>query len=316
MSGSHYGRVAVLMGGTSPERGISLLSGHTVHEALQRSAVDAHEVDLGRHGLCFLCRERFDRAFILMHGCPGEDGTIQGALETLGMPYTGSGILASALSMNKCVSKRIWRSLGLPTPNWMEVTAPDTLTAAAERLGLPLILKPVQSGSSLGASRVNRSGELEKAWHHARRHGDRVMAETWVEGDEYTASILQDDVLPLLRLEPAREFYDYVAKYRADDTRYHCPCGLPPEEEERLAGLALDAFRGLGARGWGRVDFILDSEGRPWLLELNTVPGMTVRSLVPMAARQAGLSFDDLAVAVLETSTLPGDTEPAGRKFE
>ncbi len=298
-----YGRVAVLMGGPAAEREVSLASGRQVLEALRRRGVDAHPVDVqDARVVRTLMDGGFDRVFNVLHGRLGEDGVVQGALGLMGLPYTGSGVLASALAMDKARSKQLWAAEGLPTPPfaWLETdTDPDELV---EQLGLPLMIKPAREGSSIGMSKVERAEELRGAWERAARYDHRVIAEAWVDGAEYTVAILGEEALPAIRLETPRAFYDYQAKYRAEDTRYHCPCGLPAEEEARLAALALRAFRTLGAQGWGRVDLMVDTQGRPWLIELNTVPGMTDHSLVPMAARAAGIDFDELVLAILETS--------------
>ncbi len=298
-----YGRVAVLMGGPAAEREVSLASGNQVLAALQRRGVDAHPLDVADPGVVrTLLDDGFDRVFNVLHGRLGEDGVLQGALGLMALPYTGSGVLASALAMDKARSKQLWAAEGLPTPPfaWMdEHSDPEALVA---RLGLPLMIKPAREGSSIGMNKVERAEDLRSAWEQATRYDHRVIAEAWVDGAEYTVAILGGEALPAIRLETPRTFYDYQAKYRAEDTRYHCPCGLAPEEEARLADLALRAFHTLGAQGWGRVDLMIDTQGQPWLIELNTVPGMTDHSLVPMAARAAGMEFDDLVLAILETS--------------
>ena len=297
-----FGRVAVLMGGRAAEREISLRSGDAVLQSLRRSGVDAVAVDVDGDVLQCLREGGFARAFIVLHGRGGEDGVIQGALETLGLPYTGSGVLASALSMDKLRSKQLWQGAGLPTPPAMVLAEEADLALAPARLGLPLIVKPVHEGSSLGMSRVDEAAALADAWRTARELDNEVLAERWVEGVEYTAAIVGETTLPLIRIETPRAFYDYAAKYEATDTRFHCPCGLPAAREAQLQALALRAFRALGCRGWGRVDFICDATGAPWLIEVNTVPGMTDHSLVPMAARAAQMSFDALVWRILEQS--------------
>lgn len=296
-----FGKVAVAMGGTSAEREISLRGGRAVTAALQRQGVDAVAVDIGARPLAALGGKGFDRVFNLVHGRGGEDGVLQGLLEALGLPYTGSGVLGSALSMDKLAAKLCWRGAGLPTPDWVVLREAGDLTACAGRLGFPLIVKPILEGSSIGMSKVETAAELAAAWEAARDYGP-VMAEAWIDGEEYTAAMLQGGMLPLIRLETPRAFYDFEAKYRADDTRYLCPCGLPAAEERALQQLAARACGVLRVSGWGRVDLFRDRQGRPWLIEVNTVPGMTDHSLVPMAARAAGLDFERLVWRILETS--------------
>ncbi|MEE9161199.1 MAG: D-alanine--D-alanine ligase [Gammaproteobacteria bacterium] len=297
-----FGKVAVMMGGSSAEREISLQSGQAVFEALQRQEVDAHIVDPRENLMTQLASGNFDRVFIALHGRGGEDGLMQGLLETLELPYTGSGVLGSSLAMDKCRSKRIWQSHGLPTPAFVELNEHSDWQEVVEYLGLPLIIKPVREGSSYGASKVMESGEMESAWRQAHEFDERVMAESWIVGGEYTAAVLGDEVLPMIRLETPREFYDYEAKYIADTTQYHCPCGLDADIENELGKLAFEAFKVLDASGWGRVDFMLDAEDKPWLIEVNTIPGMTSHSLVPMSAKKAGMSFDDLTLRILASS--------------
>ena len=293
------GKVAVLMGGLSAERDVSLRSGAAVLAALQRQNVDAHGVDVGRDIVPVLLDGGFDCAFIALHGRRGEDGVIQGVLETLNIPYTGSGVLGSALSMDKVRSKQVWQAAGLPTPAFAVLNNDSDWSAVVDELGLPLAVKPVHEGSSLGATCVQRPEYLEPAWRSAMKFDAAVMAEPWVIGEEYTVGILGDEALPVIRLETSREFYDYDAKYNADDTRYHCPSGLDAASEQQFQALALRAFTILGASGWGRIDFMLDKNGEPWLLENNTVPGLTDHSLVPMAAQAAGIGFDELVLRIL-----------------
>jgi len=297
-----FGKVAVLMGGRSAEREISLKSGTMVLDALKKSGVDAHAFDPRDHGLEGLKAQRFDRAFIALHGRFGEDGTVQGALEYLGIPYTGSGVMASALSMDKWRTKLLWRAAGLPTPDYELMSARTDPARLAARLGLPLMVKPAREGSSIGMSKVTTIERITPAYELAARYDDVVIAERFVEGIELTAAILGDEPLPLIRLETPREFYDYEAKYFAGDTRYICPCGLPAEQERSVQRTALEAFRLLGCSGWGRVDAMLDRDGKLQLLEVNTIPGMTDHSLVPMAARAKGISFEDLVVRILDTA--------------
>ncbi len=299
------GKVALLMGGWSAEREVSLRSGAAVLEALEARGVAVTGIDVGRDICETLQAGGYDRAFIMLHGRGGEDGTIQGLLEILGLPYTGSGVLGSALAMDKMASKRLWSGMGLPTPEFVTIGSEEELELAGA-LGHPLMIKPAREGSSIGMSRVQDSAQLRNAWVMARQYDDRVLAERWVEGTEYTVAILGQEALPLIRLETPREFYDYEAKYEAGDTGYHLPCGLPPEAERRLQELALKAFHSVGATGWGRVDLMVDGEGQPWLIEVNTVPGMTDHSLVPMAARGAGIDFEELAWRILAITAETG----------
>lgn len=299
---ARYGRVAVLMGGTSAERAVSLETGTAVCAALQRRGIDACTVDVGADFLPAFAGAGFDRAFIALHGRGGEDGTMQGALATLGIPFTGSGVLGSALAMDKVRTKWVWQHHGLPTPRYLEIDADPDVERVITALGLPLMVKPVHEGSSCGATPVRSAAALAQAWRKARALDARVLVEQLIEGAEYTVGILGDQVLPVIKLETPNEFYDYEAKYLLDTTRYLCPCGLPPERERDIGQLALRAFRLAGASGWGRVDLMLDGAGQPYLLEVNTVPGMTSHSLVPMAARHAGIGFDDLVLRILDTS--------------
>ncbi len=297
-----YGRVAVLMGGTSAEREVSLETGSAVCAALRRVGIDAEAVDAGDGFLRGFANAGFDRVFIALHGRGGEDGTVQGALTMLGMPFTGSGVLGSALAMDKVRSKWIWYSHGLPTPAFVEINASADIKRIVPELGLPVMVKPVHEGSSCGASRVVDATGLDAAWRKAQALDGRVLVEQWITGAEYTVAILGAQVLPMIKLETPNEFYDYEAKYLSESTRYLCPCGLPADQERELGQLALRAFELVGASGWGRVDLMVDAQGRPWLLEVNTVPGMTSHSLVPMAARYAGISFEELVVRILDTS--------------
>jgi D-alanine-D-alanine ligase len=290
------------MGGRSAEREISLKSGTMVLNALKKKGVDAHAFDPRDSGLDALKAQRFERAFIALHGRFGEDGTVQGALEYLGIPYTGSGVMASALAMDKWRTKLLWAAAGLPTPGY-ELLGPRTDSAGlAARLGLPLMVKPAREGSSIGMSKVTSIEKIAPAYGLAARYDDIVIAERFIEGIELTAGILGEEPLPLIRLETPREFYDYEAKYFADDTRYILPCGLPAAQEQAVQRAALEAFRVLGCSGWGRVDAMLDRGGGLHLLEVNTIPGMTDHSLVPMAARARGISFEDLCVRILESA--------------
>ena len=294
----NFGKVAVLLGGRSAEREVSLKSGHAVLAALQSSGVDAQAFDPAERELAEL--KGFDRVFIALHGRYGEDGTIQGALELMGIPYTGSGVLASALAMDKWRTKLVWQAAGVPTPRDALLSAHSNFDQVAADLGLPLMVKPASEGSSIGMSKVMRAEDLKMAYELAAKHDRTVIAEQFVAGVEYTAAILGDKALPLIRLETPHTFYDYNAKYIANDTRYICPCELAPQAERAVQSLALKAFELLGCQGWGRADLIVDESGTPYFLELNTSPGMTDHSLVPMAARQAGLSFEQLVLRILE----------------
>jgi len=297
-----FGRVAVLFGGTSAEREISLETGGAVLAALRRREVDAVGVDTAVGFIPLLQEKNFDRVFIALHGRGGEDGTVQGLLEVMGIPYTGSGVLGSALAMDKVRSKWIWQTHGLPTPPFATLSNEEELQAAADRMGFPLMIKPVHEGSSCGVTRVTERRLLQDAWLEAKKFDNDVIAERWISGSEYTVSILNGEVLPVIRVETTREFYDYRAKYLDDTTRYSCPCGLDPAQEQALARQALSAFQLLAAEGWGRVDLMLDRSGQAWFIEVNTIPGMTSHSLVPMAAKQAGIEFDDLVLRILADS--------------
>jgi D-alanine-D-alanine ligase len=297
-----FGRVAVLQGGSSAEREISLLTGAAVLAALKRRGVDAHGFDPATRDLSELRRDGYARAWIALHGPGGEDGTAQGALEFLGLPYTGSGVTGSAIGMDKLRSKRLAAAIGVPTPDFVVLRTEADLDAALQRLGLPMIVKPASQGSSVGMTRVDKAEELPAAWKAATQHEPVAFAEPWITGGEYTVAILQGQALPSIRIETPRTFYDYEAKYFRNDTRYFCPSGLAAPAEQQLAQRALAAFDVCGAEGWGRADFMMTQQGEPLLLEINTVPGMTDHSLVPMAARTAGIDFDELAWRILETS--------------
>jgi D-alanine-D-alanine ligase len=297
-----FGRVAVLFGGDSSEREISLLTGHAVLAALQERGVDAHAFDPRDLPLPELLARNFARVWIALHGPGGEDGTLQGALEYLGVPYTGSGVMGSAIAMDKLRTKRLAQASAIPTADFVVLSGEQDFDHALERLKLPLIVKPATQGSSVGMSKVERAQELAAAYAAAAAFETLVFAEPWLPGKEYTVAILQDAALPSIRIETPKTFYDYDAKYFRDDTRYFCPSGLSASAEAHLANLALAAFEAVGASGWGRADFMMDAAGRPLLLEVNTIPGMTSHSLVPMAARAVGIDFAELAWRVLETS--------------
>ena len=299
--GTHLGKVAVLMGGKSAEREISLMSGSGVLKALRAKGIDAHAFDPAERDVFDLRREGYARCFIALHGRGGEDGTIQGALEILGIPYTGSGVLGSAVGMDKWRTKMIWIANGLPTPRFRILTEKENWQSVARELKLPLIVKPANEGSTLGLTKVFSVKELPAAYElAAKKYRDTALAEEFIDGPEYTASILGETALPLIRIEAPQGNYDYQHKYFTDDTKYHCPCGLSAKKEKELQALALQAFRVAGCSGWGRIDIMLDARKRPWLLEVNTSPGMTGHSLVPMAARAVGISYEDLCAKILK----------------
>jgi len=296
-----FGKVAVLMGGPSSEREISFLSGNAVLGALREKGVDAHAFDPRERSLFDLRRDGYDRVFIALHGRFGEDGTVQGALETLGIPYTGSGVMASALAMDKWRTKLVWLASGIATPRYRMVDATTDWAGVIAELGLPLIVKPVREGSTIGLTRVDADagGELARAYAAAAQYDDLVMAEEFVAGTELTASILGERALPLIRIDAPQGNYDYHHKYFSNETRYYCPAGLPEEKEREIRQAALAAFRIVGCSGWGRLDLMLRPDGSFSFLEVNTSPGMTGHSLVPMAAKEAGLSFGELCVEIL-----------------
>jgi D-alanine-D-alanine ligase len=297
-----FGKVAVLYGGWAAERPVSLKSGAAVLAGLQASGVDAHGIDVDRNIIKTLQDGGFDRVFNILHGAGGEDGVLQGALEILGLPYTGCGVMASAISMDKLMTKRVWAGAGLPTPAYRVLTAATDFEAVVAELGLPLMVKPTTEGSSIGMSKVKAAADVAGAYRKAAECSAVVIAEQWVTGAEYTAGIVAGESLPLIRLEVPGEFYDYEAKYVSDDTRYFCPCGLDAAEEQAMQVLAQQAFAAVGGRGWGRVDLMRDAQGKAWLIEVNTNPGMTDHSLVPMGARAIGMDFNALVVRILETT--------------
>jgi D-alanine-D-alanine ligase len=297
---SDFGKVAVLLGGKSSEREISLMSGKAVLEGLRRAGVDAHPFDPSERELFDLKKEGYARVFIALHGRYGEDGTVQGALELLGIPYTGSGVMASALCMDKVRTKMIWLANDLPTPRYEVITAKSNWKALPKKLGLPIIVKPAHEGSTLGLTKVIDAADLQNAYDHAARYDRLVLAEEFVSGEELTAGFVGDQALPLIRIEAPQGNYDYQNKYFTDDTKYICPCGLPAAEERRIQDLVMRAADVLGCSGWGRADLIRRADGTVSLLEINTSPGMTGHSLVPMAAKVAGISFDQLVVRILE----------------
>ncbi len=297
-----FGKVAVLMGGKSAEREISLLSGNNVLAGLRRKGIDAQAFDPAERPVFDLIRDGYQRAFLALHGRYGEDGTVQGALELMGIPYTGSGVMASALCIDKLRTKLVWQAIGVPTPRHEVLTAVSDWSAVSQRLGLPLVVKPAHEGSSIGLTKVASIEKIQAAYELAARYDALVIAEEFIAGRELTAAFLGGLALPLIWIEAPQGNYDYQNKYFSDATRYHCPCGLPAAREQELQALAMHAVDVLGCEGWGRADLILHDDGRAFLLEMNTTPGMTGHSLVPMAARAAGIEFDDLVLRILETA--------------
>ncbi len=301
--GKEFGKVAVLFGGDSAEREVSLSSGEAVLAGLRAGGIDAHGIDKDERVLETLRTGRFDRVFNVLHGRGGEDGTLQGALDTMGLPYTGSDVLACALAMDKVRTKLVWQALGIPTPESVRVSSERELEAAADELGFPLAVKPVHEGSSVGVGRAEDGEGLLSAWWQANEYDNEVLIEHWVEGVEYTAAMLDGAILPLIKLETPRTFYDYDAKYADDSgTRYTCPCGLDEQRERRILKLAARAFDAIGVTGWGRVDLLCNEDGAPFFIDVNTAPGMTSHSLVPIAAAHKGIDFDELVWRVLESS--------------
>ena len=297
---SGFGKIAVLFGGRSAEREVSLMSGSNVLKALQQAGLDAHAFDPAEREIFELKRDGFNRVFIALHGRYGEDGTVQGALELMGIPYTGSGVMASALAMDKVRTKMVWTAAGIPTPRFEVVDAGSDWAGVAKRLGLPLIIKPAREGSTIGLTKVTAAAQLPEAYALASRHDPFVMAEEFIAGEELTAGFLGDQALPLIRIEAPQGNYDYQNKYFSDETKYHCPCGLPEAEELRIRAMVMKSAQALGCAGWGRADLIRRADGSVQFLEMNTSPGMTGHSLVPMAAKQAGLSFNDLVLRILD----------------
>lgn len=297
-----FGKVAVLMGGSAAEREISLNSGQAVYQALKNQGVDVIAVDVTGSPIAALSAVKVDRVFNIIHGRGGEDGVLQAVLEVLGLPYTGSGVMASALSMDKLRTKLCWQGMGLSTPKWFVMQTALDIDNCIAALGFPLIVKPAQEGSSIGMSKANNQDELMKAFTLAQQYQCDVYAEQWVQGQEYTVGVLDGEALPVIRLQTPNEFYDFDAKYRANTTQYHCPCGLSVEREQQLQALAVKACQGLAIKGWARVDVFIDANDSSQLIEVNTVPGMTDHSLVPMAAKVAGVDFNELVWRILETS--------------
>lgn len=299
----NFGRVAVLYGGSAAERSISLVSGAAVLKALQEAGVDAHRFDPAERDIVEV--QSYDCAFIVLHGRGGEDGVIQGVLEQFQVPYTGSGVMASAIGMDKARTKQLWLGCGLPTPTYRRLYAGMDFAAVVADLGLPLMVKPSREGSSIGMAKVYNAEDLAKAYDVAAEHDSEVIAERFIQGSEYTVAILGDRALPAIRMVPATDFYDFEAKYQRNDTQYHIPSGLLPADEVLLQRLALEAFQVLGASGWGRIDVMRDADGGFWLLEINTVPGMTDHSLVPMAAAASGIDFTQLVLTILAQANYP-----------
>ncbi|MCZ6897503.1 MAG: D-alanine--D-alanine ligase [Betaproteobacteria bacterium] len=300
MSTSNFGKVAVLLGGRSAEREISLQSGNAVLKALRRRGVDAHPFDPVDQPMEEILKQGFNVAYIALHGRYGEDGTVQGALELMGLPYTGSGVLASALAIDKWRTKLLWQAVGINSPHYAMLNAESDFEMVVKELGLPLIVKPSREGSTIGLYKVMSAEELPDVYRSAAKHDPMVLAEQFIEGMELTVAILGDIPLPLVRIEAASGLYDYEAKYLSNETGYFCPSGLSAEQENTIQVQALQAHKALGCEGWGRVDLILDKSGKPYFLETNTSPGMTSHSLVPIAARTAGISFEDLVIRILE----------------
>ena len=297
-----FGKVAVLMGGRSGEREISLRSGNAVLAALINAGVDAHGIDVDEHIFNRLQDEKFKHAFIALHGRGGEDGCIQGGLEMIGLPYTGSGVMASSICMDKIMTKKIWLAMGISTPRFSEIHDSTKFKDVANHLGLPFIVKPSCEGSSLGIAKITSEAEFVVACLKAHAFSGELMAEEWVEGSEYTVSVLDDEALPVIQLQTPHDFYDFEAKYKSNDTQYLLPCGLEEMAEVQLQVQALQAFRATNATSWGRVDVMLDDQGKSWFLEVNTVPGMTDHSLVPMAAKHIGIDFQQLVLRILAAS--------------
>ncbi|MEO7463884.1 MAG: D-alanine--D-alanine ligase [Nitrosospira sp.] len=300
MSNSDFGKVAVLLGGRSAERAISLKSGKAVLDGLRRRGVNAHPFDPAEQPMEALRQQGFNRAHIALHGRYGEDGTVQGALELMELPYTGSGVMASALAMDKWRTKLLWQAAGINTPRHLLLNPKSDFDAVVRELGLPLIVKPSREGSTIGLTKVTTATDMLKAYESAVKHDVMVLAEQFIDGPELTVAILGETALPLVRIHTASGLYDYQAKYVSEDTRYFCPSGLSTAEEDAIQMQALQAHKVLGCEGWGRVDVMLDKSGKPYFLETNTSPGMTDHSLVPMAAKAAGISFEDLVLRILE----------------
>ncbi len=299
---SKYGKVAVLMGGQSGEREISLKSGTAVLNALKGMGVDAYGIDVDQNVFAVLKENNFDRIFIALHGCGGEDGTMQGGLEIIGLPYTGSDVLASSICMNKLMTKKLWSATDISSPEFMRIDETVDFERVKSVLGIPFVVKPSLEGSSLGIHKVSSEEQYISALQDAFKYQGQLMAEQWIDGDEYTVAIVDGKALPVIKLKTPHEFYDFEAKYQANDTQYILPCGLSSADEEKLKSQALQAFDVTTAKGWGRVDVMIDRDNNSWFLEVNTVPGMTDHSLVPMAAASVGISFEQLVIKILDTT--------------
>ena len=297
-----FGRVAVLMGGNSAEREISIKSGTAVYDSLKKQGVDVVAIDVKESLIKALTNQKVDRVFNLVHGRGGEDGVLQGVLEQIKLPYTGSGVMASALTMDKLRTKLCWQGAGLKTPKWFVLNTGKDIDVCIEKLGFPVIVKPAQEGSSIGMSKANNKDELINALSVADKYQCDILIEAWVQGDEYTVAVIDGEALPVIRLLTANEFYDFEAKYLSNSTQYLCPCGLTQQQEQDLKDLAVDACKVVNVKGWGRVDVFIDELGEAQLIEVNTVPGMTDHSLVPMAAKAADCEFDELVWRILETT--------------
>lgn len=297
-----FGHVAVVIGGASAEREISLSSGTAVFEALKRLNINATVIDVNNNAITALARENINRVFNVIHGRGGEDGVLQSVLQIMDIPYTGSGVMASALTMDKLRTKLCWKGFGLTTPKWFILKNESDIDPCIKKLGFPVIVKPSEEGSSIGMSKANNADELKKALLIALEYQCEVYAEAWVKGEEYTVAVVDGEALAVIRLETPNEFYDFEAKYQSNTTQYHCPCGLTEQQEKELKSLALKACAVVGVKGWGRVDMFIDEMGVTQLIEVNTVPGMTDHSLVPMAAKAEGIEFDELVWRILETS--------------
>ncbi|MCF6202268.1 MAG: D-alanine--D-alanine ligase [Methylococcaceae bacterium] len=297
-----FGHVAVVIGGASAEREISLSSGMAVFDALKRLNINATVIDVNNNAITALAKKNIDRVFNVIHGRGGEDGVLQSILQIMNIPYTGSGVMASALTMDKLRTKLCWKGFGLTTPKWFILDNESDIEPCINKLGFPVIVKPSEEGSSIGMSKANNADELQKALLIAQDYQCEVYAESWVKGEEYTVAVLDKEALAVIRLETPNEFYDFEAKYQSSTTQYHCPCGLTEQQENELKSLALKACAVVGVKGWGRVDMFIDEMGVTQLIEVNTVPGMTDHSLVPMAAKAEGIKFDELVWRILETS--------------